>query len=613
MALWAQKAPILGLVVLLGMALAAVKMAGQGQGSATVLEETGLHEYPVSSGALRGYLEHTGRGSVAQGRSSLAMLHGLARRHEGMAPGPWKSGDHGRHRIYKMDQWAHRHGHWAESEAKGEPRAELSLSKHDDYPHQQARTLQDRGGASKRGVHDSRRAQLLAKRAQLLAEVRAGQHAWARLDQEQQVGGQQELASGMEHQETVAPQYFETPQGQVVEVRSSAGVSNVASPSTAGLSQQYFLTPSGQVVSTASLQQEEPNIVPASESQSLSQDTDELDGSSAVVHAAPLLDPTVRPENSYSIAGTAFGTKGTLPARYYPVDKGSRDDILGGAVAANGVPMGSPNMYMKSRQQTLRQQQGQSLYSEESDDPFEGTYKFKGHVRPVPCDGPIKGTDTPLCVARKAMSQALQAEKDVIAAHEKEGEQKNRLSRLNTMYAERYAALKARFESTVKALREQLATQKRRVLSDSRRITTGDNLSLQKIAQARKTELNDWASLNRRLNQLEVTLALVKKEPGPQGPSGEQGPMGPTGVAGPQGPPGERGPTGPKGPRGEMGEKGLNGLNGVRGPAGNPIEMQGYVNPQGAIPLAQPRLLSKFSNNVKQMDGMLRKLETRSS
>jgi len=34
--------------------------------------------------------------------------------------------------------------------------------------------------------------------------------------------------------------------------------------------------------------------------------------------------------------------------------------------------------------------------------------QIRGNVRPIPCDGPVKGTDTPLCVARKAMAQALQ-------------------------------------------------------------------------------------------------------------------------------------------------------------------------------------------------------------
>jgi hypothetical protein len=396
-----------------------------------------------------------------------------------------------------------------------------------------------------------------------------------------------------------SPQYFETPDGKVVEVKPSQ---------TGSLSQpaQYYLTPSGQVVAkTASLRE---NIVPWSQSQGLSEDTDELDGSTGVVHAEPLEDSTVRPENQYQVSGTAFDARGRLPANYIPVEPGSQESLVGGP-QVGGVPVGSPNFYAKSRQQTLRQQSLEG--GEGGEDPFEGEYKLKGHIRPVPCDGPVKGTDTPLCVARKAMGQALQAEKDVIAAHEKQSEQKGRLGRLNMMYKQKYESLKQRFEETVKALREKIEAQKRRVQSDSRRITTGDNVSLQKIAEARGTELNDWASLNRRLNQLEVRLAIVKKAPGPAGRAGVQGPMGETGPPGPQGVPGERGEPGPKGPPGEKGLTGANGLNGVRGPAGNPIEMQGYVNPQGAVPLAEPRLLDKFSDNVKRMGSMVRKLEAK--
>ncbi len=40
------------------------------------------------------------------------------------------------------------------------------------------------------------------------------------------------------------------------------------------------------------------------------------------------------------------------------------------------------------------------------------------------------------------------------------------------------------------------------MLAESRRITTGDNVSLQKVAQARETEMRDWQALNRRLNEV---------------------------------------------------------------------------------------------------------------
>lgn len=135
-----------------------------------------------------------------------------------------------------------------------------------------------------------------------------------------------------------------------------------------------------------------------------------------------------------------------------------------------------------------------------------------------------------------------------------------------------------------------------------------DNLSLQKAAQARKEEELDWEDLNRRLNQLAVSLALVRKRPGPPGPPGQRGPQGYVGNPGPQGAKGERGEPGPQGPTGPRGTNGRAGLNGRRGPAGNPINMQGYVNPQGAIPLADPNIMQHFQKNVETMDKLLKKL-----
>jgi hypothetical protein len=49
-------------------------------------------------------------------------------------------------------------------------------------------------------------------------------------------------------------------------------------------------------------------------------------------------------------------------------------------------------------------------------------------------------------------------------------------------------------------------------------------------------------------------------------------------------------------------------MNGRRGPAGNPINMQGYVNPQGAIPLADPNVLEQFKQNVNTLDSIIGRL-----
>lgn len=123
--------------------------------------------------------------------------------------------------------------------------------------------------------------------------------------------------------------------------------------------------------------------------------------------------------------------------------------------------------------------------------------------------------------------------------------------------------------------------------------------------------MRDWQALNRRLNQLSVTIALVKKKAGPRGAPGASGPTGYPGVPGPQGVPGPRGTEGIMGPTGIRGTNGAPGVNGHRGPAGNPINMQGYVNPQGAIPLADPDVLNHFEQNVKTMDGLLKRLQSK--
>ena len=432
-----------------------------------------------------------------------------------------------------------------------------------------------------------------------------------------------------------APQYFETPQGVVVEAAVPQQLPKAAAP-------RFFEAPSGAIVEEANGQmrqvgqvgggwgkaiQQAPldkaavmNVVPGAESTKLSDDTDDLDGSMGVVHSEPLEDATMPPENTYTVAGTSFPTQVTVmqPSSYLPVGQDQQLSSVGALPTGYGGVVTTPTM-AQTRMAALATSVGgvatsegrtQSLYGMGGrDDPLEGTYKLGVTIKPVPCDGPIQHSDTPLCVAKKAMAQALQAEKDVIAAHEKIAQQKSRITRLDQSYHEHYLAMQTKFEALVKSLRQRIADQKRRLLAESRRITTGDNVALQKVAQARENEMNDWQALNRRLNQLAVTVALVKKKPGPRGPPGAVGPTGYPGAPGPQGPPGARGGEGVMGPTGIRGTNGRPGVNGHRGPAGNPINMRGYVNPQGAIPLADPAVLHKFSANVKTMDRLLKKLK----
>mmetsp|Transcript_26911 Transcript_26911/g.70792 ORF Transcript_26911/g.70792 Transcript_26911/m.70792 type:complete len:594 (-) Transcript_26911:351-2132(-) len=456
----------------------------------------------------------------------------------------------------------------------------------------------------------------------LAAKVAAGKAAWAKLQQLHQTpkgdsafapapvsGVEPAPASAEAKQEDAnvpalavaeAPnqgvQYFMDGQGHVVELPQSS----LAAPSANQV--QYFETPNGQVVAMPEQPAlaANPAMSPPTNAQSLyqeaSSDASRLDGSTGAVSAMPLDDPTVQPENVFTVQGTAFPRNNNIvsPPSYKFVDSASNV-----AAADSAGPV--------TRRGSVQQLAEGEYDPAESEDPLEGRYKVEGFIRPIPCDGPVKHGDTPLCVAKKAMAQALQAEKDAIAAHERQAEQAARLTRMDEAYHQRYKSLEARYRAAVEGLKRELRAQHRRILEEVRRIGTGDNLSLRKVAQVRKEELKDWAAISQRVNELSVTLALVKKEPGPRGPVGATGVRGPPGVTGPEGPPGERGPAGPPGPTGSRGRNGRNGLNGERGPAGNGIPIPGYQNPQDQ----RVRRIRKFKKSLKKLEKSVRRLQRR--
>lgn len=243
----------------------------------------------------------------------------------------------------------------------------------------------------------------------------------------------------MGNTDTSAPQFFETPSGQVVQM---------AAPQQLQQQQpKFFDTPTGAVVEElhgqmrlVSASTAEMNVVPNSQSTKLSDDTDDLDGSMGVVHSEPLEDATMAPENQYTVEGTSFPTQVTVmaPNSYLPVGQGEQPSIMAGVPTGYGqvtTPMMAQTQQMSAAAQSQEESAAgrtQSLYGMGGrDDPLEGIYKFGVNIKPIPCDGPIQHEDTPLCVAKKAMAQALQAEKDVIAAHEKIAQQKDRITRLD--------------------------------------------------------------------------------------------------------------------------------------------------------------------------------------
>jgi hypothetical protein len=282
------------------------------------------------------------------------------------------------HKIYKIDRWARQHMHWdSHSEDKAHssrhearhdgdedradmPKPQLSLEKRsssssDDEDAELSKQtghieLRQQDVAQSQQADSARQQQQFASlsssdasaaddKARLLAKVRAGEEAYAKLNSQKPAAEQQQLAqvqqpapeqmqmqSAAPQQQT--PQYFETSSGQIVQLapNSPAGSTQLAQ------SEQYYLTPSGQIVAepaalqqpaenTALAQQPQMNIVPASESQSLSEDSEALDGSVGLVHADALEDPTMQPENSYTLTGTAYNQDVTMPAKYIPVNK----------------------------------------------------------------------------------------------------------------------------------------------------------------------------------------------------------------------------------------------------------------------------------------------------
>ena len=108
-------------------------------------------------------------------------------------------------------------------------------------------------------------------------------------------------------------------------------------------------------------------VVPGSQSQKLSEDTDDLEGSISVVHAAPLEDPTMRPENQYTVEGTSFPTHvSVVQPTEYSFD-GAKDSPPPPPPAANAAVAGEKE---KSK-----------------------------------CEGPVQHLDSDDCVAKKALAQ----------------------------------------------------------------------------------------------------------------------------------------------------------------------------------------------------------------
>lgn len=91
-----------------------------------------------------------------------------------------------------------------------------------------------------------------------------------------------------------------------------------------------------------------------------------------------------------------------------------------------------------------------------------------------PCSGPVTHTDSPECVAKKALSQALQAEKDVDSVQGEIGEQRDRNKDMMTWVSKTHDTLSKEMDKKFDELSAMIDRNNRRVDTQGRQITTGD-------------------------------------------------------------------------------------------------------------------------------------------
>ena len=286
-------------------------------------------------------------------------------------------------------------------------------------------------------------------------------------------------------------------------------------------------------------------VVPASQSQKLSEDTDDLDGSTSVVHAEPLEDPTMKPENQYTVEGTSFPShvRVVQPTEYsFDGASGAPASVAAGA-SASQLASGA------------------------------GTSQLAGAKEKPPCEGPVRHLDDDGCVSKKALAQALQSEKDVQLVNARTEWVKKHTTKTRDWEDERSDSLEKQLDDKFRKAEHEVRVQGRALDTTDRRIKNGDDISMQKIEQFQHREANDMKAVVNRIAALEEEARVIPKMTGPpgiRGPRGARGPQGARGIQGARGPPGDAGPPGDPGARGVDGEPGL---AGHRGPAGHYVHL----------------------------------------
>jgi len=282
-------------------------------------------------------------------------------------------------------------------------------------------------------------------------------------------------------------------------------------------------------------------VVPTGQSQKLSEDTDDLDGSTSVVHGEPLEDPTMKPENQYIVEGTSFPTHVSVvqPTEY----------SFDGAKDAPPPPADAAAPSQLAAKETPK------------------------------CEGPVRWEDSEDCVSKKALAQALQSEKDVQLVNSRTEWVKRKTTSTRDWEEERSDSLEKHLDGEFRKAAHEVRTQGRALDTTDRKIKNGDDISVQKVEQFQAQEAQDMKAVLNREQALEEEVEVIPKMTGPpgvRGTRGSRGPQGALGIQGPRGPYGDEGPPGDPGARGVDGESGL---SGHRGPAGHYVHL--YKNAKG--------------------------------
>jgi len=223
-----------------------------------------------------------------------------------------------------------------------------------------------------------------------------------------------------------------------------------------------------------------------------------------------------------------------------------------------------------------------------------------------PCSGPVTHTDSPECVAKKALSQALQAEKDVDSVRGEIGEQRDRNKNMMTWVSRTHDALSKEMDKKFDELSAMFDRNNRRVDAQGRQITTGDMNAQGRESAFAIREAKDMKQVSNRINRMNSEVTIISRMEGSPGPRGPPGVRGFEGVRGPQG---VRGPPGDQGPQGSVGPKGSNGLagsNGHRGPAGHFLRLKGALGKMSTK--VDEARLRKFADNLRNLEQMVHRI-----